>query len=258
MMHSNVLDSRSIGLGDAFGQRFMKPGIYRYNLDRPGGGRMSDEYPYEIRVNESPADHAMHQETVLVGYRKRRLSPDRPQLDIQVGDLVVWAPTGSDVPRFEVAGEQEFFGSAVMQNECGYSHAFGLSGTYRWRDATGGPAMGVVKVKDPKVDTTSGLERWKKKLANAQLVMIHDGKVDPAEVSIEMGQTVYFAVVNGTGVTVTDEQLLAGDGTYQDKPKDQDKPTYEDKPKDQDKPKVKKAKAKKSKKPSTQGKGKKS
>ena len=211
-MQSNVLDSRSIGLGDAFGQRFMKEGTYRYHVLRPGGGQMCDEFPHEITVNRSESDREMHQETVLVGAKELEFYPDRRQIEIHAGDLVIWAPANSDVSRFEVTGEQKFFGSATLKNECGYSHAFGLAGDYRWRDAYGGKARGVVRVKQPKVDTPARIERWQRKLANAQLVMINDGKVEPAEVDIEMGQTVYFAIVNGDGISVTDERLLRAAG----------------------------------------------
>jgi len=227
-MHSNVLDSRSIGLGDAFGQRFMKEGTYRYNVVRPGGGQMVDEFPYEIVVGRAAADREMHQETVLVASKERRLTADNERLQIQAGDLVVWAPANGEASRFEVTGEKDFFGSSTLKNECGYSHAFGLPGDYAWRDANGGTTRGVVRVKAPKMDGPAGIERWKRNLANAQLVMINNGKAEPAEVDIEVGQTVYFAVVNGDGITVTDDQLLEAGGhdigTKYDDAKSQTKP----------------------------------
>jgi len=45
-------------------------------------------------------------------------------------------------------------------------------------------------------------------LTTGTVVMIHDGKVDPGEVHILTGQTVFFMVVNGPGISITDQRLL--------------------------------------------------
>lgn len=211
-MQSNVLDSRSIGLGDAFGQRFMKEGTFYYDIAAAGTGRVVHDHPHEIVVKGSPSDHQMEQHTVLVSQRDSTPRPDRARLEIRAGDLVVWTSVDRDISRFEIIGQKEFFGSSSLVNECGYSHRFVRSGTYEWRDAHGGKARGVVRVNDPKVGDAAALERWKKKLANAKLVMINDGKVEPAQVTVEMGQTVYFAVVKGKGISVTDVDLLRAGG----------------------------------------------
>ena len=39
--------------------------------------------------------------------------------------------------------------------------------------------------------------------------MISDGQPEPAEVEIMLGQTVFFAVVKGPGVSITEPVLVA-------------------------------------------------
>ena len=93
-------------------------------------------------------------------------------------------------------------------NESGYTHAFGIAGEYRWRDSYGGPICGVVRVKDPGCKTSQDVCKWRESLGTAALVMISDDKAQPAEVEIMTGQTVFFAITKGRGISITDERLL--------------------------------------------------
>lgn len=210
-MFSNVLDSRSVGLGDAFGQRFMKAGKFPYEIVRGGGRQMVIEHSHEIIVKDSDSEE-MKQHTVLVTSEGRALVGDQRRLEIATGDLVVWACVSDPELRFQIVGRKDFFSSAALTTECGYSHAFGLPGDYHWIDANGGEARGVVRVKQVKSDGDADIERWKKRLAKAKLVMINDGKVEPSEVTIEVGQTVYFAVVKTEPMTITDIRQLRAEG----------------------------------------------
>ena len=45
-------------------------------------------------------------------------------------------------------------------------------------------------------------------LTEATVVMITDGRVDRGAVDIVTGQTVFFAVVKGPGISITDASLL--------------------------------------------------
>lgn len=213
-MFSNVLDSRSIGFGDAFGQRFMRPGTYRYNIVLGGAGCMVDDRPYVVEVEKGGGAAAMEQHSLVVRCDGRSFSPDREAITIREGDLVVWACPDPAAARFEVRGDKEFFGSGRLTNECGYSHTFGLPGEYRWVDALHGSVRGVVRVKDVRAETCEELERWRKRLAKGTLVMIADGKAEPAVVDIVTGQTVFFAVVKGEGISITDSSLVGGAAVF--------------------------------------------
>src|SRR5260370_5431018 len=74
---------------------------------------------------------------------------DRSEIVIEAGDLVLWNCPEAGATPYCVAGEKEFFANSRMVNECGYGHAFGVAGEYRWRDANGSDAHGTVRVRDP-------------------------------------------------------------------------------------------------------------
>lgn len=203
------LDSRSLRLTDCYGQRFMREGKYAWAALPAGGGVIDLERPHTIEVTPRRKDGKMTQHDVQLRWRGRQFVPDQPQLAIEVGDLVVWHCPDAEAPGWEIAGDQAFFGSAALVNECGYSHAFGTPGRYEWADAHGSGLGGVVHVEAVHCKGADDIARWRKQIADAALVMVQGGKAQPAEVKVVVGQTVYFAVVTGPGITVTDRRLLA-------------------------------------------------
>ena len=46
-------------------------------------------------------------------------------------------------------------------------------------------------------------------LKKGTVVMVTEGKAQPREVQIMTGQTVFFAIPKGPGISITDERLLA-------------------------------------------------
>ena len=203
----NQLDSRAIGRASCFAQRFMRPGTYAYNVVAGHGAALNASYPFVIQVEDGKKGE-MTQHNVVVRQGDGGLTVDQPKLKIRTGDLVLWSGLGSLSVAFAVVGERDFFSSARMTNECGYSHAFGTEGEYRWRDAHGSGLGGVVRVRNPKAADAKGLAKWREQLAQGSTVMIQNGKVDRAEIEVLTGQTVFFAIVTGPGISVTDERLL--------------------------------------------------
>jgi hypothetical protein len=100
------------------------------------------------------------------------------------------------------------FNSYRIVHECGYSHAFGTAGDYRWTDAYGSGLSGAIRVRDPDCRTDSDLKRWREALAEGTLVTITDSKADQSELEILVGQTIFFLVVTGPGISITDERLI--------------------------------------------------
>jgi plastocyanin len=204
----NMFDSRAIGRASCFAQRFMRPGTYRYAVALGYGQSLASEYPFSVVVGERETGE-MSQHDVRVSDEGRGFTVDRPEVSIGLGDLVLWSGNGRTRAAYAVVGEQEFFSSHRMVNECGYSHAFGTPGDYRWVDAFGSALCGRIRVRQPEsCDGHDGLARWQKQLGEGHLVMIADGRADSAELDVLVGQTVFFAVVTGPGISITDERLL--------------------------------------------------
>lgn len=221
---SENLDSRALRNTDCYGQRFMKPGTYPYALVPAGGAGASRDYPYVVEVVEKASERegGMNQSTVTVRFVKEhhgeccdertadpgRFVPDQARVTVEAGDMVVWNSPDARTRPFAVDGEKEFFSSTALTNECGYTHVFTTSGEHEYADANGSGLRGVVSVADPKPRTNHDLRAWQARLGEGALVMISDGRPEPAEVDIVLGQTVFFAVVTGPGVTITDASLV--------------------------------------------------
>lgn len=204
-MFKNQFDSRSIRFGSAYGQRFMHPGQYRYNIVSAGSGEMVDSWPCVVEVAPRVGKPLMKQHSVSVHYDGKKFGTDRDKIAIHEGDLVLWSCMDAKFSGFEVRGEKRFFSSSRLSNECGYSHVFGMPGEYRWRDAHGGQCAGVVRVQAVRPGDAEELAQWRNKLSQGVLVMIRDGRAEPAEVDIVTGQTVFFSVITGPGLSVTNE-----------------------------------------------------
>ena len=205
----NELDSRALGRADCYAQRFMRPGDYRYNVVPGHAQAISTDFPFMVHVkeHEGKRDAKMTQHNLRVASDGRKFTVTPATITIAVGDMLVWNG-GGDIP-FAVVGEQEFFNSHRMVNECGFSHAFGKSGEYRWKDAFGSKLSGVVRVRDPDCSKDKDMKKWRAALAEGSLVMIADGKADKPEIDILTGQTVFFAIVKTPGISITDDRLLA-------------------------------------------------
>lgn len=218
------LDSRALRNTDCYGQRFMKPGTYPYALVPAGGAGASAEFPYVVEVVEktSKRDREMHQTAVTVRFVKERhgeccdertadpgrFVPDRERVTVEAGDMVLWNSPDAATRPFAVEGQKAFLGSTALTNECGFTHVFMTAGEHEYVDANGSGLRGVVLVSDPKPRNQEELRAWQSRLGEGTLVMISDGRAEPAEVEIMLGQTVFFAVVNGPGVTITEASLV--------------------------------------------------
>lgn len=205
----DTFDSRALRFTDCYGQRFMRPAVYCYGLAFAGACVPSPEQSFQIEVagSERPGGMATHYVTV----RKdgSRLQADPPLLAIAVGDLVIWHCPHSAAYPYAVDGEADFFGSAKLVNESGFSHAFTSPGDYVWADAHGSRLQGVVHVAKADVGSEAARCRWLELVRQGALVMIDGEQAEPVRIEIVTGQTVFFAIVKGPGVTVTDRRLLS-------------------------------------------------
>src|SRR3954471_15384300 len=207
----NDLDSRALGRLDCYGQRFMRPGDYRYDIVPAHGRAISTDRPYLVRVKSGEGEAGMNQHDVRITHADGGWRPSHCELTVNVGDLVLWNCPDADRP-YAVVGDHDFFGSDRLVNECGFSHVFGTAGVFHWVYSHGGAASGTVRVRQPDCTGEAGMKRWQEALAEGSLVMIGEDGPAPREIDIIAGQTVYFAVVKTGGISITDERLLAAPG----------------------------------------------
>ena len=212
------LDSRALRYTDCYGQRFMRAGTYQYNVVPSGSRNLTDERPFTVKVAERKGEAGMTQHNVILSWSDNAFKPDRAEIAIDAGDMVLWNCIVPSAPPYEVAGAKDFFGSSNLVNECGFSHAFGHAGEYEWADANGSGIGGLVHVKAPDCKTQADIARWRSRLNKGTVVMVANGKAEPAKVEVEVGQTVFFAVVAGKGITVTDKRLHAYGDCHGGKP----------------------------------------
>lgn len=204
------LDSRSLTYVNTFGRRFARAGKVRYRIVtaavacQPGG----EDFPFTIDVDKGKGG-AQHDVTVVL--KGERLVADPRQLSITSGDLVLWHSTAK-TPGYAVQaeGEPDAFDSSALSSETVYTHAFGLPGDYEWADAIKRTVSGVVKVGSLDSSEERRCREWMEALERGTVVVIDGERSDPPEVSILAGQTVFFAVKEAEGITVTDTRLLAG------------------------------------------------
>ena len=205
---TDTFDSRALRATDCYGQRFMKAGTYPYAIVGAHAHCMTDERPFVVKVGESTGKPKLGQRTLIITLDAGRFHVEPSEVTIDAGDLVLWNCPNTKAMPYMVVGDKEFFGSSRLVNESGYSHAFAAPGNYAWRDAYGSGASGTIRVSDPVCRSQAELEQWRQSLRKGALITIDDRTAHPREVAIVTGQTVFFAVTKGPGISITDERLL--------------------------------------------------
>jgi plastocyanin len=208
----DTLDSRTLSYVDCFARRFLRSGTVRYQITSASvrcALHDEDGFSIEVREDRTPRKEGT-QHDVTVGVKGNRFTVEPAKLSIEAGDIVMWHGKNSSVPGFIVQGQadDERFSSASLESESLYTHAFGVPGTYEWSDAGRSDIGGRVVVKDLDTKSKKDCERWMEALGQGALVTIK-GKADPEQVEILTGQTVFFAVVDAPGITITDHRLRA-------------------------------------------------
>jgi plastocyanin len=207
----STLDSRSLRYVDSFTQRFSTSGDVAYHITTTAGARVALEpAPFKIHVKEPPAQREGEQHFVTIRRSGLRFIAEPPELEITAGDNVLWHASDSKTPGYAVRGigAGGGFDSTALAAEAVYTHAFGVPGEFQWTDANGGRASGLVNVRQ--VNSRDGREMaaWSDQVKEGVLVIISGDRVEPKEVNIFVGQTVFFAIERAPGITITDSQFL--------------------------------------------------
>jgi plastocyanin len=207
----NSLDSRYLRLGDTFAHRFVHPGTYRYTVGTPGGLAPPDHHPaFEVVVAAEKGD-ASQTHYVTVCYSMGVFGVDPTSLQIKNNDVILWSTPSATTPSFSVQGASKtaHFDSAELPANSMYSHAFGVTGEFEWRDAQDPKIGGFITVTAPPAcHTQAHRTAYLRTLSEATLVMIDAPKAHPKRVKVLLGQTVFFAVRTGHGISIVDKTLL--------------------------------------------------
>jgi len=213
-----TLDSRSLRFGDCYAQTFPTAGEIRCVVTAPGAPASPSTSRHGvlmIRVTEGNAKSAKpKQHTVLIRKDGSTLVPDPSNLEINVGDIVLWHTQDQSLAGFAVVGEGPKFhlNSMAFTDGAFYTHAFGLPGQYKWIDANSGRVGGVVEVKNPTVTGAQSHAKWLKTLEQPKTFEIAGNRIRPERVSIQVGQTVVWKVDKAPGISITDSRLVPGGG----------------------------------------------
>jgi plastocyanin len=208
----DTLDSRVLGYVDCFARLFAKAGTVKYGITSASvrcGLHDEDAFAIEVRERRESGEGAQHDVTVRM--KAGRFTVEPAKLSIQAGDVVMWHGANAAVPGFIVSGRagDQSFSSASLDAESLFTHAFGVPGTYEWGDTGKSDIGGRIVVKDLDTKSQKDCEKWMKALSQGALVTIK-GRAEPQQVEIVTGQTVFFAVVDAPGITITDQRLAAG------------------------------------------------
>jgi plastocyanin len=212
----NTLDSRTLRLGDCFGQRFPTAGSVRYFVTTggiyPGAEtREDDDGGYLITVKPAPKGGAPNQHNVVVSRKDGALVVTPPELEIEAGDGVLWHTTDATLAGFHVsgAGKNFRFDSARIQQDALYTHVFGLPGVYEWRDPNGSGAAGSVEVESVSPCNDEERDEWFEVLKKPAGFEIEGKVTKPAKVKITVGQTVFWSIQKSAGMAITDVRFAA-------------------------------------------------
>lgn len=209
----NTLDSRFLHRTDCFSYRFATPGTFRYEvspLALPFGADGDGALSIVVSEKEGPVQQQHH---ITVDRVDGRLTAEPSRLEVNLGDLVTWSTGGSATLGFAVRGTigGTEVDSATMRDDSVFTHAFGTPGEYAWADANGSRLRGVVRVVQPRLESTTATARrteWQRALGRGTMILVRGETAEPAEVEIVVGQTVFWAVQDAPGVSITDVTLL--------------------------------------------------
>jgi plastocyanin len=208
----HTLDSRSLRLGDCFGQRFPVPGEVRYFVS-PGelvpsaGSRSEGGYLINVLPAASGKDVAQH--NVVVSLKDGSLTVSPEKLEIRAGDGVLWHTTDPAVNGFHVAGAgpKFHFNSASIQDDALYTHVFGVPGRYEWLDPNGSGISGTINVETFAAKSARERDQWFEILKKPGAIKIKGKSSSPASVKIVVGQTVFWSISDSPGVAIIDKRF---------------------------------------------------
>ncbi|MEH6829459.1 MAG: hypothetical protein V7661_01350 [Sulfitobacter sp.] len=216
-----ALDSRNMGSGNCYMQKIIDKG----ELKIAGGKTAEGFLPIKegkrtltAKIRSQPTavleqdGVEVKQHIVPLRFKGNEFHLEAEKLNAAQGDMLIFHAADRAQPGFSVRGEigKQKFSSTSLVDQAVFTHAFGLPGRYEWADANGTGVGGVITVVSEPGDKKDGADRAMKRMSEGILVHIIGTKVEPKELTISTGQTVFFAVEKTKGITITDVSLLKG------------------------------------------------
>ena len=215
-MIGTTLDSQHLRYGDCFGQKFVHVGEIRYRIVYSAASALPSEFEegerdFSIEVMKASRRGGQgRQHDVSVRVVDGVVRADPPELQIEAGDVVLWHGAEEAVPAFAVVGSgpEQAVDSSSMTANCVYSHVFSLPGEVKWHDANGSGVSGRIDVKSPAIRDKSEQAKWFEAIRKGILIHINGRRVDPDDVAIVTGQTVFFAVSKSAGIRIAETSVV--------------------------------------------------
>lgn len=214
----HVLDSRRIGPLNTYTQKVPGSGELMLDVQPASGGFLpfEEDKAKKAKVKSRPAARRRDRKggkqhyVPLASNKDNVFSMKAEDMDVEEGDALTFHLPGRKERPCVVRGQiGDFrFSSLALRHEAVFTHPFGVAGRYEWADANGSKVGGVITVRDDPADGKLGAERAMDRMKEGVLVHIVGDKVSPREVTISTGQTVFFAVEDTDGITITDVTLL--------------------------------------------------
>ena len=196
----DIVNSRLLTSQDGFLQLFSVAGEYLYNLTlTPEGIRTAHDKAFYLTVKPGKAKQGSGvQHDVKVHWDGTCYVPTPDRLEIAVNDYVIWhceRMVGS--PPFAVRGQGQgvSFSSSALRSSSAYTHFFLTPGDVKYQ--VSGKGSYLVRVADHRK-----VPDLAKRAADAPVVTIRKGEASPRELDIVAGQTVIWAVEEGSGITI--------------------------------------------------------
>ena len=213
----NVLDSRILGPTNCFIQKITEPGEVVFETRKAAAGflPLAEHMAHRVKVKDLKLSKAKMRARggthhIAVHSQKGAVQIGDTPGEVELGDALLFHNANRDGGGFAVSGRmgKQVFSSAELRDQAVFTHAFGLPGRYEWADANGSGVEGVIIVENDPAEGKRGAERAIERMSEGALVHIVGDKVKPKELRIATGQTVFFAVEDTDGITITDKTLL--------------------------------------------------
>ncbi|MEC8629911.1 MAG: hypothetical protein VXY73_07460 [Pseudomonadota bacterium] len=213
----NVLDSRILGPTNCFIQKITEPGEVVFETRKAAAGflPLAEHMAHRVKVKDLKLSKAKMRARggthhIAVHSQKGAVQIGDTPGEVELGDALLFHNANRDGGGFAVSGRmgKQVFSSAELRDQAVFTHAFGLPGRYEWADANGSGVEGVIIVENDPAEGKRGAERAIERMSEGVLVHIVGDKVKPKELRIATGQTVFFAVEDTDGITITDKTLL--------------------------------------------------
>ena len=216
----NTLDSRVLGPLNCFVQKITQSGELKFEVRQSSAGFLpiNEGLAGLIKVKPKKVSAAQmrtsgKQHYVPVAFSEGRLFAKSAPEEIEQCDAILFHQTDRKAPAFSVAGQigETIFSSTELRDQAVFTHAFGLPGCYEWADANGSGLGGIIIVENDPATGKNAAKRATMRMSEGVLVHIVGDKVKPKELRISTGQTIFFAVEETKGITITDINLLKGE-----------------------------------------------